>query len=188
MKPRGALLSRQESRGRHIPGSRRHQGQHHGGSHHHTLGTRRRHQHRKSEWRRTAYQAAFREVASSGKTGDGMAFACAAVKFWDNDMTGWTSEMLAARPELASNMAVRLNATPTFKAEVWEVVKTRIAHGWAPPSSKPTGARFPRPRRSRPPRSRRISCSPFRRVMRLPMPGSRKSPPTSSPSNSTSEP
>jgi hypothetical protein len=78
-----------------------------------------------------AYQAAFRAIAASGKTGDGIVFARAAAKFWDKDMAGWTSEMLAARPDLAGNLAMTLNATPAFKAEVWEALKTRSAHGWS---------------------------------------------------------
>jgi hypothetical protein len=74
-----------------------------------------------------AYKAAFREIAASSKTGPGVTRARATVKFWDNDMTGWTDEMVASRYELASTLANRPAATPEFKSQVWAVIKTRSA-------------------------------------------------------------
>ena len=74
-----------------------------------------------------AYMAAFREIAASSKTGDGVTRARANVKFWDNDMTGWTDEMVAARYDLASILANRPAATPEFRNQVWSVLKSRSA-------------------------------------------------------------
>ena len=47
-------------------------------------------------------------------------------------MSGWTDDVLAARPELAATLAMRPGATPQFKADVWEVFMTRSAHGCRP--------------------------------------------------------
>jgi hypothetical protein len=78
-----------------------------------------------------AYQVAFRAIVAGNKTGVGASWARACVKFWDNDMSGWTDELLALRYDLASALANRPDATPQFKAEVWQVVKNRNANGWA---------------------------------------------------------
>lgn len=78
-----------------------------------------------------AYQAAFRAIVAGIKTGVGLSWARACVKFWDNDMAGWTDELLSLRYDLACALASRLEATPQFKVEVWQVLKSRNANGWA---------------------------------------------------------
>jgi hypothetical protein len=78
-----------------------------------------------------AYKAAFRAIAASSKTGDGVTRARANVKFWDGDTNGWTDEMFEIRPELASALAVRPTTTPDFKNRLWSVVKNRSAHNGA---------------------------------------------------------
>lgn len=79
-----------------------------------------------------AYQTAYRTIAGSSKSGAGVSWARACVKFWDGDMSGWTDDVLAARPELAATLALRPGATPQFKADVWAVLLTRSAHGCRP--------------------------------------------------------
>jgi hypothetical protein len=79
-----------------------------------------------------AYQTAFRTIAGSNKSGAGVSWARACVKFWDGDMSGWTEDVLAARPELAGTLAMRPGATPQFKADVWAAFMTRSAHNCRP--------------------------------------------------------
>jgi hypothetical protein len=79
-----------------------------------------------------AYRTAFRTIAGSNKSGAGVSWARACVKFWDGDMSGWTEDILAARPELAGTLAMRPGATPQFKADVWAAFLTRSAHNCRP--------------------------------------------------------
>jgi hypothetical protein len=74
------------------------------------------------------YKAAFRAIAASSKTGDGVTRARATVKFWDGDTIGWTDEMVASRYDLACALASRPTASTEFKNQVWSVLKTRSAH------------------------------------------------------------
>jgi phage tail protein X len=75
-----------------------------------------------------AYKAAFRTIAESTKSGEGVSWVRACVKYWDGDMSGWTEDILDARPGLAATLAMRPGATPQFKADVWAVFMTRSAH------------------------------------------------------------
>ncbi len=75
-----------------------------------------------------SYQAAFRAIAQSNKTGTGVSMARAIVKHWDLDPSEWTEEMISVRPDLAANLATRLAVSPEFKDQVWAVVKNRSAH------------------------------------------------------------
>jgi hypothetical protein len=74
-----------------------------------------------------AVRTAVRAIATSSKTGRGVATAQAMVKHWDRDLSGWSDEMIAARPELAAGLGLRADATPEFKARVWLVLKERRA-------------------------------------------------------------
>jgi hypothetical protein len=71
---------------------------------------------------------ATRALAKTDKTGKGMSAVRAMVKFWDNNMEDWTSEMLEAAPTLAGALAAQPNATPAFRDAVWAVIRDRSAH------------------------------------------------------------
>lgn len=70
-----------------------------------------------------AVQKAVRAIAASSKTGSGVATAQAMVKSWDRDLSGWSDDMILARPDLAAGLAQRANATPEFKVRVWLALK-----------------------------------------------------------------
>jgi hypothetical protein len=70
-----------------------------------------------------AVQTAIRAIATSSKTGGGVIAAQAIVKAWDRDLSGWSDEMIVARPDLAANLAVRAEASQEFKDRVWFVLK-----------------------------------------------------------------
>lgn len=77
-----------------------------------------------------AYLTTFRAIAGSSKTGAGVSMARAIIKYLDSDISDWTEEMIAIRPDLAGNLAARPTATEAFKDQTWAVVKNRSAHGW----------------------------------------------------------
>lgn len=74
-----------------------------------------------------AVQTAIRAIATSSKTGGGVISAQAIVKAWDRDLSGWSDEMISAKPELAASLGLRPDASAEFKAKVWLVLKERRA-------------------------------------------------------------
>ncbi len=79
---------------------------------------------------REAWADLVRTLATSEIDGGGLNVFRAVVKHLDKDVTGWTAEMINARPDLAANAANSPLSTPEFRAQVWDAVKTRSAHGW----------------------------------------------------------
>jgi len=66
-----------------------------------------------------ASRAAVEAIATSDKTGVGVTVARALVKYWNNDLDGWTEEMISLNVDLASRMAVLPAAPPYLKDALW---------------------------------------------------------------------
>lgn len=70
----------------------------------------------------------YRTIAESAMTGPGAVRVRASVKYWDRDSTGWTQEMVASRPDFASQLAVIPGASAEFREMTWQAVASAPAH------------------------------------------------------------
>jgi hypothetical protein len=74
------------------------------------------------------FEASVRALAASNKTGHGVSMAKAAVKFWESDETGWTSDMILHQSKLSAILASR-STSPEFRNQVWGVLKDKNVVG-----------------------------------------------------------